>query len=210
MSQPPVDLDLPGLLHDVGLAAVGLEPPRQRGACGADADRVDEPLAPEVGAAEGHGRSSRERSRSAIGAGAEQAHRAARCRRGTSSSTRSTPRSPAAPRRVEVGAAGHGRGRAGGDRLDDVAAAADAAVADDLGPAADGVGDRRDERERRRARRRAGGRRGSTARSASTPALGGEHRVVDGLDALERRSGRPTPSAASRRRPTTAPGRTGC
>ena len=49
---------------------------------------------------------------------------------------------------VEVGAAGHGRGGAGGDGLDDVAAAPDAAVADDLDAAADGVGDRGDERER--------------------------------------------------------------
>ena len=52
-----------------------------------------------------------------------------------------------------------------GDRLDDVAAAPDAAVADDLDAAADRVGHRRDEVERRRARRRAGGRRGWTGRS---------------------------------------------
>ena len=52
-----------------------------------------------------------------------------------------------------------------GDRLHDVAAAPDAAVADDLDAVADGVGHRRHEVDGGGRRRRAGGRRGSTARS---------------------------------------------
>ena len=85
---------------------------------------------------------------------------------------------------VEVGPADHARGRAEGDRLHDVAAAADAAVAVDLGPVTDHVADPSDQVE-------GGGR----AVELSTPVvrerdrvdadLDRELRVLDGLHALE-------------------------
>src|SRR5437763_13457896 len=49
---------------------------------------------------------------------------------------------------VEIGATRHRRRGPGGNRLQDVATAADTAVAHDLDATTDGVSDRRDERER--------------------------------------------------------------
>ena len=92
---------------------------------------------------------------------------------------------------VEVGAAGHRGGRAGGKSLDDVAAAPHPAVADDLDTAAHRVGDRRHERE-------GGGRAVELApavvgqRDGIDAAFGREHRIVDGLNALQ--DDRPVPA----------------
>ena len=85
---------------------------------------------------------------------------------------------------VEVRAADHPPSAPSGDRLHDVAAAPHAAVADDLDAVTDRVGDRRDQVE-------IGGRAVELAaavvrqRDGVDAGVGGEHRVVHGLDALD-------------------------
>ena len=94
----------------------------------------------------------------------------------------------------EVGAADHHRAGAERERLDDVAAAADAAVEQDLDLAADRVGDRGQRADRGRACRRGCCRRGWRPRSRSAPIADRAAGVVGVHDALDQE--RPAPLLA--------------
>ena len=118
-----------------------------------------------------------------------------------------TPVSPAAAERVEIGAADHAAVRAERDRLHDVAAPPHAAVADDRDGVADGVDHRRDEFD---GRRRAVELAAAVVRQgdAVDAVLDREHRVVDGLDALDHDADRSSWPGTTRCRPTTMTDRT--